>query len=309
MGKVKNVLLANGDSWTFGTEIAAPEFLVAPGETGYGLGKRFKKDCHCHMPYNDYYRIPRIWPSYLGNLLGISEVVNIARPGRSNDTIYDTTIGWILENYISKNKSTEDLLVVIGWSSPERKNIIINEMVDRKETTTWFTIWPLMTETTYYHSPLVKEFFKFYVLHQWAEQEYLKRYVEQNIQLQNFCELYKIDYYVFNAFYAQPALSPHQWTDISVIDQINKWTNLHAGQGDLVYNWEFIKKTLRHQWNMVSKRAFVNKDHPHGSFRSYIFDNVDVSVRMCNWHPSPESHEAWANYLFKYITNEDSDLL
>jgi len=38
------ILLTNGDSWTFGSEIMAPEFLAGPGEKGYGMGLRFKKN-------------------------------------------------------------------------------------------------------------------------------------------------------------------------------------------------------------------------------------------------------------------------
>jgi hypothetical protein len=159
-----------------------------------------------------------------------------------------------------------------------------------------------MTETKFYESPALKEFFKFYVTHQWVEQEYIKRYIEQNFQLQNFCKLHNIDYYVFNAFYAQPSKSPNQWKDLSIVENLNNWSNLKGSQGDPFYNWKDITRMLKSQWALVDEERFVNKDLPSGSFRSYIHNNVPAKVRMCNWHPSPESHKAWANYLFKYIT-------
>ena len=300
---MNKILLTNGDSWTFGSEIMAPEFCVPENIRGNGMSGRFKEGYDCYMECNDYYRIPRTWSSYLGGLLNVDQVINISRPGRSNDTIYETTIGWILENYISKNKSTDDLLVVIGWSSPERKNIIIGDSGDKTDSTEWLTLWPSMEETKYYSSPVIKEFFKFYVTHQWLEQEFLKRYIEQNIQLQNFCKLYNIDYFIFNAFYAHPRKGPNEWTDISIIDKINSWTNLSDGWNDKFYNWEFIKSTLCHQWQMIDEQRFINKNSPNGSFRSYIFDNVDESIRMCNWHPGPNSHEAWAKFLASHINS------
>lgn len=297
---MKTTLLANGDSWTFGSEIMAPEFLAAGGEKGYGMGNRYKKDREDWREYNNYYRIPRIWPTIVGNILEIPNVVNISRPARSNDTIYDTTIQWILENYISKNRNTDELLVVVGWSSPERKNIMLGDSGIENDSTLWMTLWPNTPDTTFYQSPVIKEFFKFYVMHQWIEQEYIKRYVEQNYQLQTFCKAHNIDCFVFNSFYAAPNTGPEGWKDISIPDVINKWDNLVNGWGDNFYSWNSIKESLLTQWNLLDKK-FVNKDHPDGSFRSYIYKNVDKKIRMCNWHPSPESHKAWAFYLANYI--------
>jgi hypothetical protein len=296
---MKKVLLANGDSWTFGSEIMAPEFCVPAGTKGTGMAGRYKEGYNDWAEYNDYYRLPRIWPSYLANKLNIPEVVNIARPARSNDTIYDTTVSWILENYISKGKSTDDLLVVIGWSSPERKNIIIGDSGIDNDSVTWLTLWPQMTETKFYSSPVIRQIFKFYVTHQSIEQEYLKRFVEQNYHLQNFCKLHNIEYYFFNAFYASFAAGPDNWQDVNVSDAINSWNHLSNGWADSFYNWDTIKTSLLTQWNFVDEKRFINKNS--GSFRSYIYKNVPADIRMCNWHPSPESHEAWATFLADYI--------
>lgn len=299
--KMKKVLLANGDSWAFGSEVMAPEFLAGPGEKGEGMGNRFKPGFHCWGKYNDYYRIPRIWPSYLGNYLNIPEVINISQPSRSNDTIIETTIHWLTENYISKNKSTEDLLVVIGWSSPERKNIMIGDSGVNNDSTIWFTMWPSMPETQYYQSPVIKDHFSFYVRHEWIEQEYLKRFIEQNYLLQLFCNAHNIDYYVFNSFYVSRNADFHNWKDISIPESIEKWDNLVDGWGDTHYNWDSIKKSLLSQWDQISKDRYINKDVPDGSFKGYMYSNVNENERLCGIHPSPESHEAWAKYLKDWI--------
>ena len=93
----EKILFTNGDSWTFGSEIMAPEFLVGQSEIGFGMANRYKKGYHDWQKCNDYYRIPRIWPTFLAKSLGYKNV-NIAWPARSNDTIYNTTVDWLLEN-------------------------------------------------------------------------------------------------------------------------------------------------------------------------------------------------------------------
>jgi hypothetical protein len=291
-------LFTNGDSWTFGSEIMAPEFCVAPGEKGTGMAGRYKSGCDDYHEYNDYYRIPRIWPTVLGKLMD-AEVINLARPARSNDTIVEDTTNWILENYIIPGKSTQDLTVVIGWSSPERKNIILEETTDEIHR---FTLWPGMRDDSFYPTPGAKKLFKFYVTYLWLEQEYIKRYVEQNYQFQNFCKSYGIEHYVFNAFHAQPHLGgPEVWSDLKIKDSINSWDKLIDTWADGSYNWSSLKRGLCNQWDQVSIKNFVNKDGH--SFCSYIHEVVPKEIRMNNWHPSPESHSVWANYLYKWMKN------
>lgn len=297
---VKKVLLANGDSWTFGSEIMAPEFCVPIGENGTGMCGKYKPGFDDWREYNDYYRIPRTWPSYLASYMNM-EAINISFPARSNDTIYEDTVNWLLENYITKDKDTSELLVVLGWSSPERKNVMLsdpsNDHIHR------FTIWPSMVESKFYHSDVAQRHVKHYVKYQWIEQEYLKRYIEQNYQFQNFCKVHKIDYYVFNAFYAQTELGgPDAWPELDIKNAIHCWDNLIDTWADGGYHWNSIRQGLCNQWDQIDATRYVNKDVPEsGSFRGYIHKNVSENIRMNNWHPSPDSHDAWAQFLYNWI--------
>jgi hypothetical protein len=277
-----------------------PAFCTKVDVNGVGMHGSYKKGYKDFESYNDPFRIPRIWPTHLGKFLDIETVVNISKPARSNDTIYDTTISWILENYIIPGKDTSDLLVVIGWSSPERKNIIIRDTDIDEDTVSWLTLWPNMEMIKFYSSSVIKKFFKFYVAHQWVEQEYLKRFIEQNYQLQNFCKVHNIDYYFFNAFYSQPGLEPDSWKDVKIPDQLKKWEKLNNGWGDEFYTWDTITKSLKQQWDQIDSHRFVNKDKNNSSFRAFI-QPIPKEKRLCNWHPSPTSHEVWARYLSKYI--------
>lgn len=294
-------LLTNGDSWTFGSEIAAPELLVEPGHKGHGMGYRFRKGCSDIDEANDYYRIPRIWPTILAQRLGYDNI-NLAWPARSNDGIYESTVSYIISNYIKPGRSVNDLLVVIGWSSPERKDL----MISAANTTYLQTIWPAMSNVSFYAHDVVRQYFKFHVNHLWVEQEYIGRYVEHNYNLACFLERHGISYYFFNAFYQTPNKSPSGWESMNVGQAIASWeetTNLD-GWCDPWVNWREKITRLANQWHMVCDKRFILKDR--GSFKEYIDQQVPSDIRMINWHPSPESHQAWADFLHKYITSGET---
>jgi hypothetical protein len=292
-------LITNGDSWTFGSEIMAPEFCVENGK-GTGMGRQYKEGHNDTDSANDYYRIPRIWPSFLAKQMGYN-VVNLAQPARSNDTIYDTTIGYLLEHYISKGINTDDILVVIGWSSPERKNVILED--SDTDTVQWFTMWPSMVDTKFYHSYDAKVHSKYYVRKLWLEQEYIKRFVEQNYSLQNFLKQHNIKYYVFNAFYQTIGSRLDQWEDLNIRDTIVGWNKVSNGWTDTLYNWDTIKQSLLLQWDEIDKLSYINKEIPNGSFKGCIDKHIPLDIRMCNWHPSPASHEYWATFLYNWISS------
>lgn len=295
------LLLTNGDSWTFGSEIVAPEFLATPGEKGHGMGNRLIKDFYDTDTRNDYYRIPRIWPTLLAENLDANNI-NIAWPARSNDSILETTINWLLKNYIVPQRPTSDLIVVIGWSSLERKNVIIQDDL----MTYMQTIWPAMTETSFYSCDAIKKYFKFHVQHLWTEYEYIARFIEQNFKLHMFCNLYNIKYYCFNAFYEMPSTVPDLWEDINIKKTIDNWTTQNLGGWvDPLMNWDEKIQSLKSQWATISSQNFIFKDKK--TFKTYVKEVVDINDRMINWHPSPQSHQKWAEFLHKYIIDDLSN--
>ena len=68
------------------------------------------------------------WPGRLGQALGFGTVINDGYPGSSNDRIVRTTINWVLQEGHSRVAGGEQVLVVVGWSSPMRREFhIANE--------------------------------------------------------------------------------------------------------------------------------------------------------------------------------------
>ena len=113
-------IICDGDSWTFGSEIISPEHELKHGEDGKHVG------VYDYYEENDSYRIPRTWPSFLEKKLNAT-VRNISWPADDNVTILNRTISHITSQYLAKGKSTDNLLVMVGWSSPERNYFWYND--------------------------------------------------------------------------------------------------------------------------------------------------------------------------------------
>ena len=285
---VNRTLLANGDSWTYGSELIDPKFNLT--DPIARMRKTYDSD-------NDHYRIPNIWPTHLGELLGVDNVVNISFNSRSNDSIYDSTTSWIIENYIAKGESTDGLTAVIGWTSLERKNIFI----DDDKGPLLITMWPNFANSDIYNEQSAKDVFKNYVVYQFIEQEYIKRFVEQNYNLKLFFEKYDIEYYVFNAFFhtTQHAGAAF-FKDISVSEKLKKWADvkLHpASWQDPNFDFAHIIRNLTFAWDTIDSDTFILKDV--GTFRSYVTERVTNAMHLM--HPTEESHRVWAARLATHI--------
>ncbi len=101
---MKKIILCDGDSWTSGD-------IVDPNIFGDKLE-------HVNHPKNTEYRLPRVWPGKLEKLIGI-ETDNISIAGSSNDAIVRRTLRRVIQ--LLETYKPEEIFVIIGWSSPERK--------------------------------------------------------------------------------------------------------------------------------------------------------------------------------------------
>ena len=169
---MKKIILCDGDSWTAG-DIIDPELEKA------GL-------TYINDPKNDKYRLPKVWPHKLGKLLSIVpglediEVWNTAVAGCSNDSI----VRRVVENTFKllDDYKPEEIFVVVGWSSPERKDFHYDYDGVKK----WETFYPhaiLDPEQLGRRTKDEQEFYKSYVKYYWNEEEYFSRYIHNNLYL------------------------------------------------------------------------------------------------------------------------------
>jgi hypothetical protein len=295
MGKI-NTLLTNGDSWAFGSEIIAPALRKNSTQKYHLVNNPIIGDIHCNESriINDPYRIANIWPTHLSLALGAKNI-NIGVGAASNDMIYETTIGWLLTNYIVPKVSTDDLLVVVGWSSPERKTVMVEDYAGKVNK---LIFWPTMKETSYYKTDLGKKYFDFYSRHLWFEREYITRYVEQHYMLFCFCKANNINLVMFDSFNSPKTTTISDW-DNSVHEIINSWEPLSTD--GWLYDDANDKARLLDMWSEIPATAMINKNTNPRSFKGYIDQTVALDDRMNNMHPSELSHKVWAEYVMQYI--------
>ena len=293
IGTSRLQIICDGDSWVFGCEIADPE-----------IAKRYSPDVHPgeydYIQENDAYRIPRIFPTHLSRLLD-AEVINLSWPADDNNTILNRTIDFITNTYLARNISTDNLFVIIGWTSPERNSFWYKD----DKLSHRFRIWPNVAN---FDTKEQGEIWKLYVSYLWNKEEYIPRYVRNVLYLQNFCKAHNIKWMCFNSFYQTPNESIAKWNDLDIsaeLDSIKGKVGAYPFQstrdGLKRYSELINYKAL---WDIVDPVRFYKKDMSNNTFKSYI-ENPDRNINpvFTGWHPSPESHEAWATELAMYIIN------
>jgi hypothetical protein len=285
---MKLEIVVDGDSWSFGCEIVGKDLAAKYGESVYAGHYDF-------FPENDSYRIPRIWSTYLGKILD-ANVTNISWPADDNGTILNRTISHITKNYLIPNKPLDNLLVIVGWSSPERNFFWYKD----SNLSHRFRLWP---QVRHFDAPAQEEFWNLYVNYLWNVEEYMPRYVMNVLTLQNFCNANNIKWLCYNSFYQTPGADVKQWKDLNVINELR---GLNLG-GYTVFNDD---DCVRHHdnydylniWKTIDPVRFYKKYENNNTFFSHIMKNGSEPI-LNGWHPSPQSHELWANELANYLNS------
>jgi hypothetical protein len=293
--KRKLEIICDGDSWVFGCEIVDPTLKNQYADDIYVGHYDFEEA-------NDAYRVPKIFPTHLAKLLN-ADVTNLSWPADDNGSILRRTIEYITSNYLATGKSTDNLFVMVGWSSPERNSFWYKD----DKLSHLFRLWP---QVQHFDAPAQEKFWELYVLYLWNAEEYMTRYVFNVLQLQNFCNQHKIKWMCFNSFYQTPKKIVTDWNDLDVKKELEDLRGKVGG-----YQYQKTSNPLKRGsaitdyatiWDTIDPVRFYKKDQPDSTFKSYI-ENPENKVKPVfnGWHPSPEGHTAWANELVSYINNNN----
>jgi len=280
-------LLVVGDSWSFGSEIRNPTLSV---------------DIKDWDIKNNSYRIPKIWPTLLAEKLSTG-VTNLSYPASSNDRIVRLTESWLYENYISRNRSTGELKIIIGWTSPERKDFFYTDP-HKKGMPNWTTIWPQQAGFDYIQ-PGMNSFFKTYVTYLWHEREALNRYVHQVTAMENLCKAHDIKLLMFQAFY-DTGKGIHGAKDN--IDDFKDYKNpgyindefekAKVGADHPGWHHHYSNEMNKTMWECLNQNTFLEE-----SFFSYMKKN-DIDKTITGQHPNELGHKLWADYVKNYVRNK-----
>ena len=276
---MKKTLYTNGDSWTAGD-------IVDP--------KLFKdQPWHVNHPDNKQYRLPRVWPHKLGKLANV-DIINNSIAGASNDTIVRSTINDIIE--LKATHNLQEIFVIIGWSSPERKDFFY-KWGNKKGEGNWECLYP--AELTHWSSERkeLNEFFKLYVKNHWYEEEYITRHCLNTITLHNFLTNLNIPHLFFNAFYEgkKEVLDPktHQLYESSNLDS---FISEFREQKDYKTLKRLQINNILKEYKDIFKQSFIKK-----SFIKFLFENLNKykQKELIDYHPTELGHKLWANYIFE----------
>ena len=158
-------LYANGCSFTYGSEIiAGVDEALVPAQNRWSLS----------------------WPGQLGRELGFERVFNDGFPCSSNDRIVRTTIRWVLHE-LGAGTAPADLFVVLGWSSPMRREFRINGS------------WRQLVPHHDYPDLELDVFARTYRELAWDPVEAAVRFATQLVAMQSFFRANHVEYLFFDA--------------------------------------------------------------------------------------------------------------
>lgn len=257
------VLFAEGDSWTSGD-------IIDPNLADEING-------NVNHPKNNDYRLPKVWPEKLSHLLKVRPINN-AHAGSSNDGIVRRTINYLLQ--LLQEYPPEEILVIIGFSSPERKDFYYKH----NKSAGWDVIYPL---DNFQNSQEREDFKKNYVKIYWNEEEYLTRYLNSVLYLHTFLKTKNIDHIFFNAFYQDDT---SKLNSKSFLKMIKRFEEKHSSS----FLDSLGVKALLKEYYKINQKVFLNT-----SFKNYI--DFKPGKNYDNIHPSENGHELWAKYLFNFI--------
>ena len=255
------IIYCDGDSWTAG-DILDPK-----------LKNNLK---YVNDSRNDEYRLPRVWPGMLDY-----KSINKSEAGSSNDAI----VRRVYRNVLSllKKHDPKDLFVIVGWSSPERKDFYYRG----KSHNSWDTLYPAQVEQDFSYDKDLKEFYRIYLEKFWNEEEYLERYIQQNLSLHHFLVNKNIKHLFFDTFYeAKSTVIDRMWKSIDLEKKIEEW--YRHDEYFIHYKDEFTK--LREEVFV----EFSMKDFLLNTYRGRdtMFDGQ---------HPNEKGHRHWAVVINKLI--------
>jgi|TARA_Y100000034_G_C6821477_1_gene370016 hypothetical protein len=255
----EKIILCDGDSWTSG-DIVDPEIF----------GDQLE---HVNHPDNRSYRLPRVWPHKLGKLLGV-DIENKSVAGSSNDAIVRRVVGDVIG--LLKTYKSSEIFVIIGWTSPERKDFFFKGEWDGDFLESWETLYPAQY-TQNLPNKEVEKFYDTYLKYFWHEEEYLNRYINQNLYLHYFLKSQGIRHMFFDAFY--------QSQNVDMFHNHDLLDDLREFQGNVLD--EFLK-IRREFFKSISFRRFLMGDN----------NKLDDDLFQ-DFHPSEKAHRLWAQELYE----------
>lgn len=213
-------LYANGDSWTHGDEI--------PDKPGM------------NSQSTRYYNT---WPWFLSQALNIPTCVNDAQGGASNIRIFRRTNNFI-NNWIGQYKDPKDLVITIGWTTPERNEVANADSICSITIQNYLKLTQCAVD-----EPAIKKYQQaFYNVYSDSYGEHMTAMYMVNLRL--LCKGLGIQYYDFVAI-GEP---PYYWQEVIK----RKW-NIELENMYLKNSW--LEQVWKNKWSTHEFRHPTAETH------------------------------------------------
>lgn len=285
-------LIANGDSWTYGSELYDPKLVneLDPRDINYGK----KLNDLNEDPRNFRYRLTSNYTWHMAQYYR-ADVINLSVPADNNNHIAERTVDYIL----SENLSGPDNFVIIGWTAPERNDYY---MFKPNDISFRHRIFPDSLERETY--PPATRFLEVYLSEMVVAEEYWTRYAKNVFMVESLLRQRNIPYLMFNAFYAGiPMESKEQWQslpDAHISNQIHACKTIGYSCAKNVNVFEKSHDVAVQLWKTVDPIRWYKKDQFTSSFRTEVVSRLEKPF-AAGLHPNESAHKVWAEVLISYI--------
>jgi len=288
------ILVGCGDSWCWGAELFDPKVTPQAKKEFVDHDEHYKLE-------NEKFRLSRRYLTLFGNKINADKVVDLSLSSYSNEAIIRSLIRWLAINGYLKGKNTEELFVSIGWTSPERREHVSSDksvgvielpgiLNDDGEPyiENWFQVGPWVDNIKYKNKD-INRFMKLYVQYFWERKEYIHRWFSQVKQIELLLKSLGIKYVMHQAFYHLDFSHIMYWNDDEYRMKIEK-------------EIPFYDMAI---WDSVDEKHFINKNsETESTAYQYILNKVDgnFEAAFMHWHPNALGHNIWADYMYKFCT-------
>lgn len=269
------ILYANGCSMMLGSELG-------------------EEDSH-NRPLDVEYRAKHCSVGVLADLLNADEVVNDSCGGGSNDRIVRTTIDWVLAN-----KDRDDILVIIGWTEPSRRELYLQDIRLHHN---WATEEEYPFTQTMYHDPdsdigksKLGKLTEHYLMNHRCEIVDIYQYLQQIILLREFLKSNNIPHLFFSG------LSSIDIYFNTAMYELDKDADYKDKFGNTLWNGSgnYKEKLERLYENVVYDNSYFTRG-------MYVTTQKHSKQMKPRGHPDESGHLFWGRKL--YTTMKDRGII
>lgn len=271
-------LIACGDSWTWGDELVDPiEEPVPIMNIPNGFDRHQKE-------VNRNYRLKHRYINIVKENLNATELVDLSYCSISNEAIQRKLFNYLAEEGYLSGKSTDDLFVTIGWTSPGRTEFYWKKKWGNEN---YIPFGPWSLEQDHKDEDL-NTFFKIYFDNFLHPEEYIHKWILTVFNTQLLLQKYNIKYVMFQAFFHPFYQSIHFWDDKQYKNEV---INSTISLGDIEL------------WKLIDTKRFMHKDNDeHATCHNYLLKHIkNLKEAFIEFHPSAKGHQIWGDHMSEYV--------